>query len=299
MPLSRRSFAWAAGAWLLVTCPAAAQSPSEAVSPAVVRPSNQVGVVAAVQGNVELASGKAVGLIVHSAGPVFLGDVVTTDGEGRLQILLLDETIFTIGPNSAIVIDEFVYDPATSNGTLSAKILRGVFRFVSGRIAHENPEQMKVQLPVGTIGVRGTMVVGKVEGQRSVVALVGPGSVVVSNPVANSIQQVAMSRPGYGTVIEGPNIPPAPPAFVPPAQINAFMMALGPPPSGPMDASRQGPPGPNQGPPGSQPQPGQPGPQPELPRLIQRPRDPGADQQVARARKEDPVQLHPVIHHST
>jgi hypothetical protein len=80
-----------------------------------------------------------------------------------MQILLLDQTVFTIGPESELVIDEFVYDPKTNAGKLSAEITKGVFRFVSGKIAHEKPEDMNVKLPAGTLGVRGTMVAGRVD----------------------------------------------------------------------------------------------------------------------------------------
>jgi hypothetical protein len=183
----------------------------------------QVGVVAAVHGTVRVARPPAEGRAVASGEPLFLGDAVTTEDDGQLQILLLDETVFTIGPRSAVVIDEFVYDPATDAGKISAQILKGVFRFVTGRIAHKNPEQMKVRLPAGLIGVRGTCVSGRVEGERSTVALIGPGSITVEN----AAQHVEVSRTGFGTVIGGMEAPPAPPAFVPPAEMVAMAQSLG------------------------------------------------------------------------
>jgi hypothetical protein len=160
---------------------------------------------------------------------VFLGDVVTTGADSRLQLLLLDETIFTIGPESAITIDRFVYDPATDAGTLSAEIMRGVFRFVTGKIAHKDPEQMKVKLPSGTLGVRGTIVVGRVDGARASVALIGPGSFTVSN-LAGQPQEVSVSRPGFGTVLEAPDQPPAPPAEFAAPDLGAMTASLAPPP---------------------------------------------------------------------
>ena len=206
-------------------CPAFAQSPSQP-SVTTTYPQNQVGVVAAVKGSVEVTSPGAVGRIVDSGQPIFIGDAVKTGPQGRLQILLFDETIFTIGPDSAIVIDEFVYDPSTDAGKVSAEILKGVFRFVTGKVAHKKPENMKVKLPAGTIGVRGTIVAGRVDGQRSSVTLIGPGSVVVSNMVNNAVQEVSVSRIGFGTVIAGPEAPPTPPSFVPPAQLAELMSAF-------------------------------------------------------------------------
>ncbi|MDD5671699.1 MAG: FecR domain-containing protein, partial [Candidatus Omnitrophica bacterium] len=98
-----------------------------------------IGVAAAVRGNVELTRTGTVGEVIESGANIFLGDQISTDDKGRLQILLLDETVFTIGPNSAMVIDKFVYDPANHNGEIKAKIVKGTFRFVTGQIAHKKP----------------------------------------------------------------------------------------------------------------------------------------------------------------
>ena len=185
----------------------------------------QIGVAGAVSGQVQIASPGAVGIVAQSGKPIYLGDVVTTDAGGRLQIMLLDETIFTIGPNSSLVIDEFVYDPATADGTLSAEVLKGTFRFVTGKIAHKEPKNMKVNLPAGTIGVRGTMVAGRVDGDHSLVVLLGPGpansvgarigQIEVGNQVNNVTQTVMVTHPGYGTEIAGQNAPPTPPIAIP------------------------------------------------------------------------------------
>lgn len=198
--------------------------------------SEQVGVAAAVQGQVEVRSNQAVGRVAQSGKPIYLGDVVTTGPEGRLQILLLDETVFTIGPNSAVVIDEFVYDPASHDGQVSAQIVRGVFRFVTGKIAHKKPENMKVTLPAGTIGVRGTMVAGRVAGMQSLVALLGPGPnnrvgarigrIEVGNEVNGRYHAVLVDEPGYGTTIEGPDTAPTPPAPLPSGVLDALNDAL-------------------------------------------------------------------------
>ena len=73
-----------------------------------------------------------------------------------MQVLLLDETVFTIGANSDMVLDTFVYEPSTSADIISARLQKGVFRWVTGKVARKDPASMKVILPVGTIGIRGT-----------------------------------------------------------------------------------------------------------------------------------------------
>ena len=55
---------------------------------------------------------------------MLLGDKLESADASRMQILLLDETVFTVGPNSQLVIDEFVYDPNTDTGKLTANFDR-------------------------------------------------------------------------------------------------------------------------------------------------------------------------------
>jgi hypothetical protein len=149
-----------------------------AVAP-VVAPSGmeQIGIVAAAKGKVELTMPGQVGRIAQSGQPVFMREEIKTDEQGNLQILLLDETVFTIGPNSTLVIDEFVYDPKTQNGKVQASIAKGVFRYVSGKIAAKKPSNVTLKLPAATIGIRGTIVGGSVvPGGQSLAALLGPGA---------------------------------------------------------------------------------------------------------------------------
>ncbi|KJE36240.1 hypothetical protein UF64_05100 [Thalassospira sp. HJ] len=116
------------------------------------------GVSAAVTGEITLAKVTGeVGILVESGMPVYLGDRITTSAGAGMQVLLLDETVFTIGPNSDIAIDEFVYDPATGDGRIVADMAKGVMRFVTGKIPLNNPSSMDVNLPVGSIGIRGTI----------------------------------------------------------------------------------------------------------------------------------------------
>lgn len=218
---------------VLWATPVMAQLPAGVVPP---EGAAKIGVAAAVHGTVQISAGGSVGQVVQSGRPIFLGDVVTTDAQGHLQILLLDETVFTIGPNSSIVIDRFVYDPATSTGKVGARVLKGVFRFVTGKIAKKNPKDMEVNLPSGTIGIRGTIVAGQVEGDFSRVVLLGPGpannageppgQIVVSNVIEGVTHEVTVTRPSFGTEVGGVNQIPTPPVQIPAAQLDALTASL-------------------------------------------------------------------------
>lgn len=180
---------------------------------------NRIGVVAAVSGKVTSTDDRSVGRVIGSGAPIFMGDTVSTDETGQLQIILKDQTVFTIGPNSSIVIDQFVYDPDTEDGKVHASITKGVFRFVTGKIARKKPEHMELSLPVGTIGIRGTFIAGEVSGGNSLVALLGPaeknragqkpGSFVLSNEVGGKTESTHVTRTGFGAQIEGADSAPS------------------------------------------------------------------------------------------
>jgi len=246
----------------------------------------RAGVAAAVRGEVKLAavSGvREVGKDVASGDPIFLGDQVTTGAEGRLQIMLADETVFTIGPNAAMVIDNFVYDPSTSAGKVTASVLKGTFRFVTGKVAKREPSDMEVKLPVGSIGVRGTSVAGETDGTRATVVLLGPGPdtntgervgriLVTGTGATGAATTVEIVRPGFGTEITGVNVPPSAAIRIEPGRIAAITAPLAgttprpaaPPaapgqPGGQQQAQTQGPAQPQ-----APAQPGQPAPGPAV-----------------------------------
>lgn len=188
----------------------------------------QAGVSAAVRGDVQLARGEGiVGLQIDSGDAIYLQDQIRSGTDSGMQILLLDETVFTIGPNSEMIIDDFVYDPDTGTGQVAASVTKGVFRFVTGKVAQNDPDQMSVKTPLGTIGIRGTIGGGIVSPERTEIVLLGPG---VNNntperagaiTVSNDQGSVTIERTGFGTIL----LPEAPPS-VPAASDNAFLRGL-------------------------------------------------------------------------
>lgn len=123
----------------------------------------KAGVAAAVRGPVQQISFRTpaarVGRGLAGGQDIFLGDRIVTGPGGGLQILLLDGTTFSIGPNTSMVIDEFAFDPATGAGKLTASVARGTLRVISGRLARQEQEAIRVRTPIATVGVRGTMAV--------------------------------------------------------------------------------------------------------------------------------------------
>jgi len=187
----------------------------------------KIGVTAALRGEVvRVASAdKTTPLGVLSSGSViYLGDEIKVAKDGRLQVLLLDETVFTLGSGAEMTIDKFVYNPNKGAGELVSNITKGAFRFISGKVAKQNKDAMKVKIPSGIIGVRGTQVAGEIrnDGSSSII-LVGPGlnNLGVATgaiTLTNNQGSVEISRPGYMTTISQ-NTPPSTPEIASPEQI--------------------------------------------------------------------------------
>ena len=78
---------------------------------------------------------------------------IQTTAAGTVQLLFLDKTSMTIGPNSDVTIDEYVYDPQANTGKLAASLAKGVMRFVGGQISHNGEAQIATANAV--VGIRG------------------------------------------------------------------------------------------------------------------------------------------------
>ena len=114
-----------------------------------------VGSIKTVQGSALIQ--RASGSLPGSEGLHLLPhDVLHTGADGRLTFILRDGTRISLGVNSEMSIDQFVYEPAQNKYALVLVLAKGIVAYVSGKIAKFSPESVKLQTPVGIIGVRGT-----------------------------------------------------------------------------------------------------------------------------------------------
>ena len=83
-------------------------------------------------------------------------DAVKTTA-GKVGITFADDTKVQVNENSRLVIDDFVYDPKSSKGgKLAVNVAAGTVRYASGQIAKNSPQNVAVNTPTATVGVRGT-----------------------------------------------------------------------------------------------------------------------------------------------
>jgi hypothetical protein len=84
------------------------------------------------------------------------GDVVTTGTDGSVGITFLDNSLLSAGPNTVLAIDRFAYDSTTHQGAFESSLKQGTLAVVSGKLAKQSPDAMKVTTPAAVLGVRGT-----------------------------------------------------------------------------------------------------------------------------------------------
>jgi len=83
---------------------------------------------------------------------VYSKETVRTGQAGQADLQFHDHSNLSVGPNSSVHLDKFVYDPNKSTGDVAIQATRGSFRFVTGSLGSET---YKIKTPYGTLGVRG------------------------------------------------------------------------------------------------------------------------------------------------
>lgn len=104
-------------------------------------------------GSIERTSGEKLSAVLDSA-IASMDNVETTSG--RLKIEFVDKTQVSLTENTLIVINEYVYDPDPSKSKMAMNFVQGTARFATGGLGLVPKENIAIQTPTATIGVRGT-----------------------------------------------------------------------------------------------------------------------------------------------
>jgi len=189
---------------------------------------DSAGVVTAVSGEVygQLADEPQRELAVNAK--VFVGDSISTAERSNVELEFSDQTRLALGPGSRISLTRYRYAPDAAQSVFETRIAQGVFRFFSGLIAKHRPQAVTIALPVATIGIRGTHVLGEVTATSAVVALLEPeeSGAAAAIEVSNQYGSVVLDQPNYETVIPDANSPPSPPRRVQIQRIDNLLRSI-------------------------------------------------------------------------
>jgi hypothetical protein len=122
----------------------------------------EIGRIKNVVGHAAVVRGKT----ITPAAPGFqllASDVLTTGRDGRIGVIFIDNSRFAIGPSSRVALSQFEFDDVTHKGRSLTTLDRGSLAIVSGQIAKENKDAMRVRTPTSLLAARGTRFVVEVK----------------------------------------------------------------------------------------------------------------------------------------
>ncbi|MCE3233721.1 MAG: hypothetical protein K0R98_1978, partial [Rickettsiaceae bacterium] len=166
---------------------------------------DRIGVIGAANRNITAVSADSAKRDLKLGDNIYFKDTVSADATGNAQLLFVDKSALTVGANSSVVIDEFVYNPATSSGNLVMRSTKGTFRFIGGALSKKDEVQLKT--PVGTIGIRGGIAIVKIDGATGATnATFVYGDKMTFKNLAGEMQSV--TNKGLGISVDSPNAMP-------------------------------------------------------------------------------------------
>ena len=164
-----------------------------------------IGVIGAAVGEIKNQKDE----ILQNGSKIFFGDTIVSNKNANAQILLIDQTVLTLGEDTEMTIDEFIYDPNSNEGSFISSVKSGTVKFITGQISKNNPEDLEVKVPAGTLGARGTeFIVLAEKNNQSTVVLLGPGpentlGMIPGNLIlSDGISSIDITKPGYEAIVK-------------------------------------------------------------------------------------------------
>ena len=166
--------------------------------------SNFIGVVGAAIGEIKNQNNES----LVDGSKIFFGDTIISKEKSNAQILFLDQTVLTLGEDTELTIDEFIYDPKSHEGSFISNVKSGTVKFITGQISKQNPDNLEVKVPSGVLGARGTEFIVLSENEnKSTVVLLGPGpentlGMIPGNLIlSDGINSINITNPGYEAMV--------------------------------------------------------------------------------------------------
>jgi hypothetical protein len=141
---------------------------------------------------------------IRKGNVVRLNEVVETGKSAQGEFKLRDDTKLAIGPESKLVLDEFIFDPNKSAGSVTLNLTKGAFRFITGKM---DSKSYKLRTPTATLGIRGTVFDVFVAASGEMAVLLHAGAVEVCTASASCRLHRTIGRfvhIGLTGVISGP-----------------------------------------------------------------------------------------------
>jgi hypothetical protein len=128
---------------------------------------------------------------LHLRDQIIRNAELATADRGALEVTFLDGSKLTMGQNSRLTVDEYVYTGPGGASKQTVRYTKGLFRFLSGSIPKDN---VKIETPSVTIGIRGTIF-------RAAIDETGRGAVSVEYGPNGEEYEVVLTSKGTGKTL--------------------------------------------------------------------------------------------------
>ncbi len=133
-----------------------------------------MGHVSALTGSAQLLRQNAT-MAVAKGDIINQNDLLKTATRSKVQVVLNDDTVITIGPESEYLFERY------QDGTAPEVVMqlkRGFFKTVTGKIGKIAPQRFKIRTKAATIGIRGTQFMAYVNGDEEKIGCI-QGEIIV------------------------------------------------------------------------------------------------------------------------
>jgi hypothetical protein len=104
---------------------------------------------------------------------VLFKDVIQTQDESRARALFQDDSMLTVGENSRVEIDEYIYNPDVNVRRAIVKLMQGQVRALVSKVFKANGSKFEVHTPSAVAAARGTYFTVWVENGQSGIINIG------------------------------------------------------------------------------------------------------------------------------
>jgi len=119
------------------------------------------GVVKKKEGTVEIVRAGAT-MPVEVGTQVRAGDLVKTQKDATVSVMLKDESRMALGPNTQLALEKFAFNADTYAGNVSISVVKGSLAMVSGLLVKNNPANATIKTPTSTAAIRDALFVVEV-----------------------------------------------------------------------------------------------------------------------------------------
>jgi hypothetical protein len=141
---------------------------------------------------------------------VRVGDTVRTGPNGRVQLVLADESVVMVASNTQLAVDDQLLAPAANSYRTLLRLLEGKVRALVSEYYGGSGSSFEIQSHAGVAGARGTDFVAVYDDRRDVMEVVGvSGRIAVSSALAMVGSTVAVTGHEMSAVEHG-KLPTAP-----------------------------------------------------------------------------------------